>query len=153
MGDQDIMIMRKQKEANSYNLKLKKLFRSLDTDGDGLSKEEFEAITANSELKAWMESLDINPDDLQGLFSMLDTGDGYVSADEFLTGATRVRGTARNIDVAQLLVMVNRLEPIIHRLDSFAADVVLRLDKLGMLVESVKDPSKRSKWASMLSGT
>merc|ERR1712008_499200 len=113
----------------------------------------FGAITANSELKAWMESLDINPDDLQGLFSMLDTGDGYVSADEFLTGATRVRGTARNIDVAQLLVMVNSLEPIIHILDSFAVDVVLRLDKLGMLVESVKDPSKRSNWASMLSGT
>jgi len=145
--DQDLTILRKQKEAESYSRKLKQLFSDLDNDGDGqLSKQEFEAITEDPDLKAKMESLDINPDDLQGLFTLLDTGDGFVSADEFLTGATRVRGSARNIDVAQLLVMVNRLEQTIHRMDKLlGGDVVVRLEKLEELLARPKQ--KRSSWA------
>merc|ERR1719362_701522 len=145
--DQDLTILRKQKEAESYSRKLRQLFSDLDNDGDGqLSKQEFEAITEDPDLKAKMESLDINPDDLQGLFTLLDTGDGFVSADEFLTGATRVRGSARNIDVAQLLVMVNRLEQTIHRMDKLlGGDVVVRLEKLEELLARPKQ--KRSSWA------
>jgi len=142
--DQDLIILRRQKEAKDYRKKLLNLFSVLDKNRDGqLSIKEFEDITADADLKAWMESLEINLDDLQGLFGLLDTGDGFVSADEFLTGATRVRGSARNIDVAQLLVMVNRMEPILHRVDRIGRDVVVRLDKLEGLT-ATKDTSKQS---------
>jgi len=114
--DHEIMVLRKQKEAERYSSKLKALFQAMDTDGNGcLSRTEFDAVTDNTDLKHWMESLDINPDDLQGLFDLLDTGDGLVSADEFLMGATRVRGTARNIDVAQLMVTVGRIEHLMEK--------------------------------------
>merc|ERR1719210_59676 len=111
----------------------------MDTDGDGqLSRKEFEAVTHNKELMHWMESLDINPDDLQGLFEMLDTGDGVVSSDEFLMGATRVRGHARNIDVAQLMVTVGRLEHMMEKKMELISTMTCRFDQLEALIKGKK---------------
>lgn len=140
------MILKKQKEAESYSMKLKALFESLDKDGDGtLSREEFDAVTADPELKAWMEALDINPDDLQGLFDLLDTGDGAVSSDEFLMGATRVRGTARNIDVAQLMVTAQRLERMIEKTQKGLA----KIDSLEQhILEALKTMKSKENVAS-----
>mmetsp|Transcript_84123 Transcript_84123/g.162349 ORF Transcript_84123/g.162349 Transcript_84123/m.162349 type:complete len:590 (-) Transcript_84123:271-2040(-) len=110
-NDNDIMILKKQKEAENYNNKLKSLFATLDKDQDGmLSRDEFDEITQDLELKSWMRALEIDPEDLSGLFDLLDTGDGNVSMDDFMMGATRMRGPARSIDVAHLLTMVGRLE-------------------------------------------
>jgi len=61
-------------------------------------------------LKAWMSALDIEPADLEGLFDLLDTGDDLVSVEEFLMGATRVRGYAKSIDMAHLFSKLTRLE-------------------------------------------
>jgi len=133
--DQDLMILRKQKDTDRFNKKLKALFETMDTDGNGhLSRGEFNAITEDKGLKHWMESLDINPDDLQGLFDMLDTGDGFVSADEFLMGATRLRGSARSLDVAQLLVSVARLEHIIEKKAEHTGGLFQRFDTLEELI-------------------
>merc|ERR1712241_1628771 len=114
-NDNDIMILKKQKEAESYNNKLKSLFSALDKDNDGnLTRMEFDEITQDAELKVWMRALDIDPEDLEGLFDLLDTGDGVVSMDEFLIGATRVQGPARSIDVAHLLTGMSRLERMLE---------------------------------------
>jgi len=134
--DHELMILKKQKETERYNKKLKSLFESMDTDGDGqLCRREFDAVTRNHELKLFMESLDINPDDLQGLFDMLDTGDGFVSADEFLMGATRVRGQARNIDVAQLMVTVARLEHMMERKMEHMTELFAKITDLEGLLQ------------------
>jgi len=110
-NDNDIMILKKQREAESYNNKLRKLFNALDKDNDGmLTRSEFDDITQDGELKVWMRALDIDPEDLTGLFELLDAGGGVVNLDEFLVGATRVRGPARSIDVAHLLTSMTRLE-------------------------------------------
>jgi len=110
-NDQDIMILKKQKEAESYNSKLKLLFSALDKDADNnLSRAEFDTVKEDADLKAWMSALDIEPADLEGLFNLLDSGDGMVSVEEFLMGASRVRGHAKSIDMAQLLSLMLRLE-------------------------------------------
>jgi len=110
-NDQDIMILKKQKEAESYNRKLKMLFSALDKDTDNnLSRAEFDAVKEDADLKAWMSALDIEPTDLENLFNLLDSGDGMVSVEEFLMGASRVRGQAKSIDMAQLLSLMLRLE-------------------------------------------
>merc|ERR1719362_2721018 len=109
--DNDIMILKKQKEAEQFNRKLKLLFSALDNNADGmLSRTEFDIITQDAELKVWMSALDIEPEDMEGLFNLLDTGDGMVSLDEFLMGATRVRGSAKSIDMVHVLATVSKLE-------------------------------------------
>merc|ERR1719223_1849704 len=51
--DHEIMVLRKQKEAERYSSKLKALFQAMDTDGNGcLSRTEFDAVTDNTDLKA-----------------------------------------------------------------------------------------------------
>jgi len=140
--DQELMILRRAKETDRYTKKLKSLFEAMDTDGDGqLTRKEFDVVTQDQELKHWMESLDINPDDLQGLFDLLDTGDGFVSADEFLTGATRVRGDARNIDVAQLMVTVSRLEIMAEKK---MGNMTKLLHKVDGLEELIREQGKHS---------
>jgi len=110
-NDQDLMIQKKQKEADGYSRKLKTLFSALDKNTDNmLSCAEFDAVKEDADLKAWMSALDIEAGDLEGLFKLLDTGDGMVSVEEFLMGAARVRGLAKSIDMAQLISSMTRLE-------------------------------------------
>jgi len=110
-NDNDIMIVKKQREAEIYNSKLKSLFETLDKNSDAmLTRTEFDQVKEDPVLKDYMNALDINPDDLEGLFNLLDSGDGLVSVEEFLMGATRVRGTAKSIDIAHLLASVDKLQ-------------------------------------------
>jgi len=109
-NDNDVMILNKQKEAQSYETKLKAFFAALDEDQNGrLSRKEFDEVKTDEELNAWMSALDIDQDGLEGLFSLLDTGDDEVSMDEFVTGATRLRGPARSTDMAHVLTSMDRL--------------------------------------------
>jgi len=118
-NDNDIMILRKQKESESYQHKLKSLFSALDKDNDAmLSRDEFDEVKADPELHVWMSALDIDPGDLEGLFNMLDSGDGMVSVDEFLSGATRLRGPARSIDMAHVITALDRLGRQVTELQS-----------------------------------
>jgi len=130
-NDNDIMIIKKQKEAESYENKLKSLFSALDKDQDSrLSRSEFERVKMDPELNVWMSALDIDPGDLEGLFNLLDSGDDEVSIDEFINGATRLRGAARSIDMAHVLTSMDRLErqvSEVHR-TSFRSDVSFRAD-------------------------
>merc|ERR1719362_1463007 len=143
--DSDIMILQKQRAVERYNAKLRALFKALDQDGDKmLSRTEFESMGKDSSLKAWMGALDINPDDLEGLFDLLDTGDGFISTEEFLCGAQRLKGTAKNIDMAQLLVVSSRVEGNINRISQKLDDeVVVRLDKLENCAPGSRQPRRR----------
>jgi len=144
-NDEDIMIMRKRKEAEGYNRKLKSLFRALDTDEDRcLCREEFDQVKTNNDLKVWMGALDIDPNDLDGLFDLLDNGDDLVSLDEFLSGATRVRGFAKSIDLAQLQRVVDRLDRTMTDLHSkFCPDASLRR-KRSSNISLLSTPSSHS---------
>jgi len=110
-NDQDIMILQKQRATERYKSKLTALFKALDDNGDSeLSRVEFDKMATEPSLKAWMGALDIDAGDLEGLFDLIDTGDGLISIEEFICGGQRLKGTAKNIDMAHLLVMVGRLE-------------------------------------------
>jgi len=141
--DNDIMIVQKQRAAQSYRVKLIALFKALDTSGDGmLSRDEFEAMAKDPALEAWMNALDINVQDLEGLFDLLDSGDGYISVDEFLTGAQRLQGDAKNIDMAHLMVTTSRLDRNVQQLreNSLAEELMPKLGpRLDQLERNIKD--------------
>jgi HPt (histidine-containing phosphotransfer) domain-containing protein len=140
--DNDIMIVQKQRSAQIYRAKLMALFQALDDNGDGmLSRDEFDAMSSDDALQAWMSALDISVDDLQGLFDLLDSGDGYVSVEEFLSGAQRLQGSAKNIDMAHLMVTASRLDKNVERLlgNSLAEELLPKLEpRLNQLEKNVK---------------
>jgi len=64
----------------------------------------------NPKMKLWMSALDIDTHDLEALFKLLDDGDGQVTIDEFLGGIGRLKGPAKAIDLATVLVNVNKVD-------------------------------------------
>merc|ERR1712232_153633 len=101
----DVMMMRqKKKYARRLKSKMMSLLASLDHDGDErLDLEEWKAIGKVPEVKLWLASLDIETDQLEVLFRLIDAdNNGYITADELLHRMPRIRGSARGIDVMAL---------------------------------------------------
>eukprot|EP00931_Biecheleriopsis_adriatica_P099551 TRINITY_DN7415_c0_g1_i1.p1 TRINITY_DN7415_c0_g1~~TRINITY_DN7415_c0_g1_i1.p1 ORF type:complete len:705 (-),score=116.96 TRINITY_DN7415_c0_g1_i1:171-2285(-) len=117
--DSELLIAQKemQNEATKRNLSL--LFTEIDSSGDGmLSMEELESVIEDPKMKTWMGALDIDTSDLKQLFKLLDDGDGEVSSEEFLGGIGRLKGQAKAIDMATVLVQMGRLESKLESVDS-----------------------------------
>jgi len=69
---------------------------TLDASGDGLvSWDEFSVLLSDPQLQLWMSTLDLETQDLVSLF---------------IDGATRLRGMARSLDVAQVMTSIKKLE-------------------------------------------
>mmetsp|Transcript_80700 Transcript_80700/g.159880 ORF Transcript_80700/g.159880 Transcript_80700/m.159880 type:complete len:638 (+) Transcript_80700:64-1977(+) len=140
--DKDVMIQQRQKASERYASKLRELFSTLDENGDGmLSREEFDTMGTDARLKAWMNALDISPDDIERLFNLLDNGNGVISSDDFLLGAQRLKGPAKNIDMAQLIMVASRIEKNLELLNTNGEtaneEVLPRLESLEMQVGSL----------------
>eukprot|EP00439_Symbiodinium_sp_Y106_P076495 s326_g15.t1 len=91
--------------------KLQNMFLALDTSGDGLlSWDEFNEAISSPKMAFWMSQLELESSDLKSLFTLLDGGDGLISVNEFMEGATRLRGPAKSIDVAKLLMLCTKTE-------------------------------------------
>jgi len=84
---------------------------TLDASGDGLvSWDEFSVLLSDPQLQLWMSTLDLETQDLVSFSQMIDDGDGEISVEEFIDGATRLRGMARSLDVAQVMTSIKKLE-------------------------------------------
>jgi Ca2+-binding EF-hand superfamily protein len=102
--DDMVMVRQKKRQKDLIERKMEALFQALDLDRDGeLHFPEFMIIAAQPEVKLWLESLDIETDDLLTLFLLLDhNGDGSLTLDELLAHVPRLRGSARGIDMLAL---------------------------------------------------
>eukprot|EP00930_Biecheleria_cincta_P023180 TRINITY_DN16787_c1_g2_i1.p1 TRINITY_DN16787_c1_g2~~TRINITY_DN16787_c1_g2_i1.p1 ORF type:complete len:620 (+),score=112.68 TRINITY_DN16787_c1_g2_i1:242-1861(+) len=113
-SDDEHMFKLKMKEQSKYTQLVKDLFRRLDVSGDGMiSVQEFHELLAIPRLQFWLNQLDVHYHDLLGLFELLDDGDGLISLNEFLNGVTRMKGTAKCIDVWRL---ETKLEALLFKL-------------------------------------
>mmetsp|Transcript_41046 Transcript_41046/g.108434 ORF Transcript_41046/g.108434 Transcript_41046/m.108434 type:complete len:644 (-) Transcript_41046:298-2229(-) len=78
--------------------------------------EMFKSKVEAPQMQSFFKFLDVDPSDAKGLFRLLDIdGSGEVSAEEFLNGAVRLRGTAKALDVALLIQEVRQLGKDWHR--------------------------------------
>eukprot|EP00438_Fugacium_kawagutii_P019746 Skav227352 [mRNA] locus=scaffold1665:123639:126939:+ [translate_table: standard] len=102
-SDEELAFKQKEKDIHAYTRKVKKLFQTMDASGDGaINLQEFSKLVKSPKLKFWMSQLDLEYHDLLSLFEFLDNGDGEITLMEFIDGASRLRGSAKAIDVWRL---------------------------------------------------
>eukprot|EP00928_Gymnodinium_smaydae_P003269 TRINITY_DN11177_c0_g1_i1.p1 TRINITY_DN11177_c0_g1~~TRINITY_DN11177_c0_g1_i1.p1 ORF type:complete len:576 (-),score=61.13 TRINITY_DN11177_c0_g1_i1:295-2022(-) len=102
--DDMIMVRHKQQAVKHHVKKMQKLLKLADTNADGrISFKEWERITKDSGLRAWLASMDLDVYDAKLIFQLCDTSaDGYLSFEELASGIGRFKGPAKNIDLHAL---------------------------------------------------
>jgi len=116
--DEEIQMMQNAKDNASSLKKMKELFNEADESGDGLvSLGEFQKFFQNPRVIQWLSTTqDLNIEDTEELFELLDDGDGKISIDELFGGLGRLKGPARSKDVVTLLSRTRSLE---HKIETF----------------------------------
>ncbi|OLQ12306.1 hypothetical protein AK812_SmicGene3784 [Symbiodinium microadriaticum] len=111
--DDSIMLKSKERAVRLHKEKMGRLFQHADLDGDGgIDCEEFQQLLADKEVRSWLASMELeiwSAKDGQDLFEMIDDGDGQVTLDELVKGVARLKGQARNVDLALLGQRVGEL--------------------------------------------
>eukprot|EP00913_Durusdinium_trenchii_P025072 g23535.t1 len=106
----DLAFREKQRDIASYTRKIRKLFQTMDTSGDGtINYEEFSKLVSDPKLNFWIGQLELEYHDLMSLFEFLDNGDGEITFSEFIEGATRLRGQAKALDIWRMETKVEVL--------------------------------------------
>ncbi|CAJ1452517.1 unnamed protein product [Effrenium voratum] len=109
-SDEDLAFKQREKDIAMYHRKVKKLFATMDSSGDGaINFEEFSKLVKSPKLRFWMSQLELEYHDLLSLFEFLDNGDGQITLSEFIDGAARLRGSAKAIDVWRMETKVEVL--------------------------------------------
>lgn len=101
--DDQVMILKKQRQLDNYIKKMTILFNELDDSGDGfLNREEFEHLTTDPRMKAWLAAMEIDVQDAGLVFRMVDDGDNRLTVHEVVAGFAKLKGPAKQIDMARL---------------------------------------------------
>jgi len=123
-NDADMMIREKAREKKAYAAKLLEFFNAADTSGDGkITFLEFEEFLADPRVVTYLATLELDASETENLFSMLDDGDGSVTAEEFVEGAVRLKGVARSQDVVAMMHDSTRLHKKIDRMHASLLDL------------------------------
>merc|ERR1712151_633363 len=117
-ANEEIVLQAKNKEKQSYIKRVKKMFNTLDESGDGfVSWDEFKPLLTDPSLRLMLSTLELDAKDAEMLFTLLDDGDGMLSADEFVQGAQNIKGTAKALDLVAVLNIVRRIETTMSHWD------------------------------------
>eukprot|EP00927_Polykrikos_kofoidii_P086745 TRINITY_DN9815_c0_g1_i1.p1 TRINITY_DN9815_c0_g1~~TRINITY_DN9815_c0_g1_i1.p1 ORF type:complete len:725 (-),score=120.21 TRINITY_DN9815_c0_g1_i1:160-2265(-) len=109
------------------------VFAAADKDRSGMiTWPDFQKALDNSDLNDFFEAIDIDITEAKNLFDLLDiSGDGKISAEEFLSGCLRVRGPAKSLD---LLVLSREVAQLFERHAITAA----KLDENSQVIQTCK---------------
>lgn len=90
---------------------MQEVFDELDSNSSGaLSLEEFERHINDEKIIAYMSQLGLDVSQIRTLFKLLDADrTGEVDLEEFVSGCLRLRGGAKNLDLAILTYQVEFL--------------------------------------------
>mmetsp|Transcript_43001 Transcript_43001/g.100163 ORF Transcript_43001/g.100163 Transcript_43001/m.100163 type:complete len:627 (-) Transcript_43001:107-1987(-) len=115
-ADEEFLQSEKMKAQETYRRRLTNLFKQVDSSGDGkIDIEEFSHLLESPRLQIWLQQLEIETNDLVGLFKMLDDGDGEISLEEFEAGIMKIKGVARSFDLNKTNWLIQK---VITKLDT-----------------------------------
>jgi hypothetical protein len=102
--DDSIMLNEVRRAAKAESAKLTEFFQKADKDGSGqVDLEEFRAVLDNEQVVEWLSAMGLDLGDIDKVFGMLDTdGDGQISCQELVEGASMLKKPARAVDLAAL---------------------------------------------------
>jgi hypothetical protein len=128
--DEELLILQKERQISRLNANFAGVFKEIDDSGDGtVDWDEFQNVIHDHRVLTWLAALDLDIEQCEGMFSLLDGGDGKISFQEFVKGVQRLKGEAKAID---LIMMMSR-----------QAELITSVAKLTRLVEGREG---RSDW-------
>lgn len=107
--EQRLHEMKQQKDKELANLR--KIFVTLDRDQSGeITGDEFErACHENPDIVNKFKLIGFEDESIMKIFQDLDSGDGFLTVDEFLGGLTLMQGQARGMDLIRTMKNVERI--------------------------------------------
>lgn len=99
---------RKRKREESH---MRRIFQNLDVDlGGTITMDEFRGVLVQPMMRTLLSILEVDTQDIEGLFHLLDDGDGHIHLEELIAGVMRIRGQARSMDVVSLQIQTKRVQ-------------------------------------------
>jgi hypothetical protein len=147
--DDQLMIRQRERAMKTHARKMDRLFEAADETGDGLlDMGEFLATMKEPEVQTWMASMDLDVEDAGMVFQLVDAdGDGRLTAQELISGVSRLMGDARNLD---LLILMREQKEVMRLIES---DVIPLLDRaLGTSAKRGDGVSQNTKWHGGIGG-
>jgi len=133
-ADADTAIQEAERKKQAYAKKLLAFFEAADLSGDGLlSRDEFEAMLANPQIKTWFSLMDVDVFESAAFFDLLADRDGNVSASDFVKAIPRLKGQARSQDLMAVHHLSMKMSQDLEHIRS-----MLQGDEVEMEVESEK---------------
>lgn len=125
-------IIQEQMESNRVYLQnMQKIFHELDRDGDGnIAIHELRCAVKDERVVACLNAFGLDITDAHTLFVLLDRDQsGLIDTDEFLLGCLRLKGEAKNLDVAKIQY---ECEWLIHNVET----IIAGMKNLGAFMET-----------------
>merc|ERR1712150_223627 len=109
-----IMVRQKDRAKREHETKMMRFFKAADTSGDGiLTVQEFKQIAQTNDVKIWLSAMDLQVEDVEVLWSLIDDGNGELEPIELIRGVSKLKGAARSIDLMTLARDVKRLNGLL----------------------------------------
>lgn len=131
--DEELLILQKERQIDRLNRNFAGVFKELDATGDGMVDwEEFQAVLLDQRVLIWLAALDLDLDQCEGMFSLLDGGDGRISFQNFVKGVQRLKGGAKSVD---LIMLMNRQQELAASVAKLIKMVETHITGLGGSIE------------------
>lgn len=146
--DADLVIKEHMDRDNSAMNKIRNFLRTADVDGSGtISQSEFESRLDDPAFKAQLQLCDLNIHEARGIFQLLDVNEqGDVGIEEFVYGLMRLKGGAKQVDIATMMYENKRvLSKIVELMEATEANFADL--KAGLRIKPVHEVSLASRLA------
>mmetsp|Transcript_89252 Transcript_89252/g.239225 ORF Transcript_89252/g.239225 Transcript_89252/m.239225 type:complete len:249 (-) Transcript_89252:98-844(-) len=110
-NDRDFVVHQEMSGRQEFMRKMEVIFDELDPENHGkISLRQFQSYIGDPKKNAYFRGIDLNVFKIKKLFRLMDTDrSGEVSRDEFIQGCNRLKGEAKELDLAILQGEVNRV--------------------------------------------